>query len=439
MKTCMKKTLFTLLLVFTAFTAAFAGKQKNAEGEIVKSGWNFGPLPVIGFDSDLGLQGGLCCDIYNYGDGSSYPQYLFKINVEASNYTKGSSILRSYGDFKNIIENGKLFYDITYFSAPKYQFFGFNGYASPYDKDKIVGTPEPDASSAFNFMNRSQFRTVISIQKKITGNLNWAAGLAYYHISTGDLNTDRFDSFAGQKTLYSIYRESGLIRENEADGGNVTQVRAGLVYDSRDHDSDPSRGVNVEAALIGSPDIIDDEGYSNLRFSFMGSQYIPLVGDKLTLAYRLAAQLNICGETPYYMINNLNNMFFRKLYTEGLGGNASVRGINRNGVIGDGTAMLNVELRWRAVNFKFINQNWCLGFNPFFDAGQIIQPYRKDEQKLLGDEYFTDCSETPHCTGGLGVKLIMNHNMVISFEMAKALNSNDGSGLWSNIGFNYLF
>ena len=63
--------------------------------EIIKTGWNFGPLPVVGFDSDLGFQYGLCCDIFNFGDGSSYPEYKFKINVEASTYTKGSSVLRA--------------------------------------------------------------------------------------------------------------------------------------------------------------------------------------------------------------------------------------------------------------------------------------------------------------------------------------------------------
>ena len=45
----------------------------------------------------------------------------------------------------------------------------------------------------------------------------------------------------------------------------------------------------------------------------------------------------------------------------------------------------------------------------------------------------------PHFTAGLGIKLIMNHNMVISFEGGKPFNSNDGTGLWTNIGFNYLF
>ena len=80
--------------------------QKN---EIIKTGWNFGPLPVVGYDSDLGFQYGLCCDIFNFGDGSNYPQYNYKRNVEASTYTKGSSILRTYGDFKTLIPDGNLF------------------------------------------------------------------------------------------------------------------------------------------------------------------------------------------------------------------------------------------------------------------------------------------------------------------------------------------
>lgn len=435
----MRRVLVLLAMVVTAFSTISAAKRVAADGEIIKTGWNFGPLPVVGFDSDLGFQYGVCCDFFNYGDGSDYPSYKFKINVEASTYTKGSSILRCYGDFKNLIPDGKFFYDITYFNAPKFGFYGYNGFASPFDANYIAGTAQADAKSGFNFMKRSQFRTVVSMMKNIRGNLNWAASLAYYHISIGQLDTEKFDSYAGQNTLYELYRYHNLIRENEAEGGNTLQIRAGLVYDSRDHDSDPTRGFNIEATLVGSPDIIDNNGYSNLGFTFIGSHYVPLVSDKLTLAYRLGAQVNICGDKPFYMINNIDNMFFRKMYTEGLGGNASVRGLNRNGVIGNGFAMLNLEMRWRAIHFKLIKQNWEIAFNPFFDAGQVIQSYRLDEQKQAGAPVYSGESETPHCTAGLGLKLVMNHNMVISFEAAKPFSKNDGKDLWTNIGFNYLF
>ena len=230
----------------------------------------------------------------------------------------------------------------------------------------------------------------------------------------------------------------GLIRDDEKNGGNVTQLRAGLVYDSRNHDSDPTRGENIELSLIYAPDLIDGNGYSNLGVHLSLCQYLPIFSDRLTFAYRALVQAKLWGEIPYYFTNNINSMFFRKMYTEGLGGNASVRGLNRNGVLGDGFLMLNTELRWRIYDFKFINQNWQIATNPFFDLGKIIQPYRLDEQKAAIGMYQGDESK-PHFTAGLGIKLVMNHNMVISFEGGKPFDKNDGTGLWTNIGFNYLF
>lgn len=124
----------------------------------------------------------------------------------------------------------------------------------------------------------------------------------------------------------------------------------------------------------------------------------------------------------------------------------------RNGVIGKGFAWLNIDLRWRMVNFKFINQNWCVVLNPFFDAGMVTQTFRLDEQKeirqildekfpLLSDTdvIYSGKDETPHCSGGLSLKLIMNKNFVISAEFAKAFNEFDGTGLATYIGFNYIF
>ena len=437
----MKRSLLCLLI--GAATLGLSA-QENARNEIIKQGWNFGPLPVVGWDSDLGFQYGACVDIFNYGDGTNYPSYNYKVNLEASTYTGGSSLLRCYGDFKTLIPDGKLFFDCTYFNAKKFDFYGFNGYASPYFGPSF-GHNEGEKSE-FYWMRRNQFRLVTSMQRRITGNLHWAAGFGYYNIVTGNVNLEGYN---GENTLYQLYRDAKLIRDNEANGGNVLQLKAGLVYDTRDHDSDPTRGVNIEATLVGAPDIIDRKGYSNLGFTFVGSQYVPVWKDKLTFAYRLGIQTKLAGEIPYYFINNLNTLFFRKVYTEGLGGNASVRGINRNGVVGNGMAWLNTEFRWRIVNFRFINQNFHIALNPFFDMGQVIQPYRLEEQKAaykaMGGEhnplnpFYSGNEEKLHATAGCGLKIVMNRNFVISFEMAHALDGRDGQKLWNNIGFNYLF
>ena len=451
----MKKTLLLMLALLLA-AGSFAQEKKakkeknyNEKGEIIKKGWNFGPLPVVGFDADLGFQYGVTCDIFNYGDGSRYPRYDYKFNVEASRYTKGSGVFRFYSDMPYVVRNTKLFFDVTYFYAKKYEFFGFNGFESS-TFDPYAGIE--DLKSGYHFINRNQFRFVGSMQRPFFGvpYLNWTAGLAYYNTKVDRINLEGYED---QVTLYENYLANNIIKEDEANGGNTTQIRLGMVYDSRDHNSDPTKGIYAEATLVGSPDLIDRKGYSNLSYTFLWRQYIPVYRDKLTFAYRLGAQNRIAGNTPWYMINNLNTMFFQKMYTEGLGGSVTMRGVNRNGVIGEGFAFANVELRWRIVGFKFINQNWQVGLNPFFDAGIVTQKYRETEMIKAQEEYeathaesekvekiyYSGDNEGVHMSAGCGLKLIMNRNLIVSVDLGKALDKRDGEKLKTFIGFNYIF
>ncbi|MDP3436035.1 MAG: hypothetical protein Q8S04_02205, partial [Bacteroidales bacterium] len=71
-----------LILLFTALSTGLKAQQ-------AKKGWNFGPLPAVSYNSDQGFQYGALCDIYWFGDGSQYPNYIHKFNVEISRYTKG--------------------------------------------------------------------------------------------------------------------------------------------------------------------------------------------------------------------------------------------------------------------------------------------------------------------------------------------------------------
>lgn len=423
-------------------------KTYNEKGEIIKKGWNFGPLPVVGFDADLGFQYGVTCDIFNYGDGSRYPRYDYKFNVEASRYTKGSGVFRFYSDMPYVVKDTKLFFDVTYFYAKKYEFFGFNGYeASSFDPYAGI----EGLKSGYHFINRNQFRFVGSMQRPFfdVPNLYWTAGLAYYNTKVTPIDTIKMSDYAGQTTLYENYVNTGIIKEDEAHGGNTTQLRLGMVYDSRDHNSDPTKGIYAEATLVGAPDLIDRKGYSNLSYTFLWRHYIPVYKDKLTFAYRLGAQNRLAGKTPWYMINNLNTMFFKKMYTEGLGGSVTMRGVNRNGVIGEGFAFANLEMRWRIVGFQFINQNWQVALNPFFDAGMVTQKRGEIEMMnadngdiILHDNTFDSYSgdkESIHMSAGCGLKLIMNRNLIVSVDLGKALDKRDGEKLKTFIGFNYIF
>jgi outer membrane protein assembly factor BamA len=388
--------------------------------------------------------------------------------VEASRYTKGSGVFRFYSDLPYVVKDTKLFFDLTYFYANKYEFFGFNGYnAGTFDpvvaQAQLINPDTTKVKSGYHFIDRNQLRFVGSMQRPFfdVPNLNWTAGLGYYYTTVSSIDTVKMQNYAHQpRTLYENYVSAGIIKAEEAKGGQTGQLRLGLIYDSRDHNSDPTRGIYAEGTLIGAFNIDNDTEYSiedrtkyNLSYTFLWRHYIPLYKDKLTLAYRLGAQNRIIGETPWYMINNLNTMFFQKMYTEGLGGSVTMRGVNRNGVIGEGFAFANLELRWRIVGFKFINQNWQVGLNPFFDAGIVTQKYHVDEMIKAQEDYeatllegqkaekvyYSGDPENVHMAAGCGLKLIMNRNLIVSVDLGTALDKRDGGGLKPFIGFNYIF
>ena len=87
------KKLISLALLLGLFCC-----QATKAQEITKTGYNFGPLPVVAFDADKGFQYGALLNIFNFGDGSYYPNYKEKWYIEASFYTKGTQfflVLRS--------------------------------------------------------------------------------------------------------------------------------------------------------------------------------------------------------------------------------------------------------------------------------------------------------------------------------------------------------
>lgn len=463
-----RATLSVIILLISSILFAQTDTDSDKKAEIIKQGWNFCPLPVLGFNSDLGFQYGACVDIFNFGDGTNYPGYNLKMNVELSTYTKGSSILRFYSFWNNIVPKGRLFVDVAYFIDKKYDFFGYNGYASPYFQDIALissGIDEygitdvtidnsGELRGGFNFFHRNQFRAIASLQKQMfdVKNLYLGLGIAYYNYDIHRIKISRYDN---QLTLYDLYCESGLIREDEASGGNVAQFKAGIVYDSKNYDNDPTRGIYFEGTFTAAPDLIDREGHGHLTFTMVFHHYVPLCGDRLTFCYRLGMQNVLAGDIPFYAITNTNTLFFKKINTEAFGGVTTGRGINKNGVTGMGVAWMNVELRWRLIGFKFLNQNWMAAITPMFDAGMVTQSFRMEQQKeamaLLETKYhfsgdataadiiYSGDDERLHCAAGCGIKLIMNRNVVISADFAKAFSPKDGGSLKSYIGFNYLF
>ena len=158
----MKKTIFTVLAAIMLGSVAMAEtivstvedsttektekKQKknvtyNEKGEIIKTGINLGPLPVVAFDADRGFQFGALMNIYDFGDGKNYPNPNSQWYIEASAYVKEAKIgsykiILNY-DNKTLIPGVRMSICTGYYKDAALDFYGFNGYQSVYDMEYI--------------------------------------------------------------------------------------------------------------------------------------------------------------------------------------------------------------------------------------------------------------------------------------------------------------
>ena len=406
--------------------ALFAG-----DDEIVKDGWNFGPLPCVSYNSDLGFQYGICADIFNYK--GVFPDYRDRFYVEASRYTKGQTLLHAQYDSKYLIPGLRTTFSASYQYDPMFLFYGLNGvelYDSSLDVNKETRTARYD-------YRRSMVRILADVQGGIAPHLNWVAGVSFWKYKIGDLEMDDYDA---SSTLYHQMVASGVLSPSEATGGSRFEFKAGAVFDTRDNESAPSKGVWAEAYLNASPDIFGD-GYKYVRLSAHLRQYLPLAGEKLVFAYHLAYQGSVLGEAPFYNQQNISTLFLRQTCTDGLGGINTVRGLLAQRLVGDSYAWLNSELRIRLLSFNFINQSWYVALNPLFDAGMVTRLYKGEELSKFYGRSVSELREEAvrvHCSAGAGGKLVMNRNLIFSLEYAKPFIRTDGPGAMY-IALNYIF
>ena len=334
-------------------------------------------------------------------------------------------------------------------------------------------------------MSRDMLRILANFQGRITDNLNWAAGVNFWRWSLGNMKdngvkvegSEAKQYYNTDLTLYNKYIALGAITDAEKKGGNALELNAGIVFDTRDIEAAPNRGIWAEAYLNGN---ILQHRYLKACAYFRHYIDIPIhipAGDPV-FAYRLAWQQTIAGETPFYMIQNIPLLVQRNMISEGFGSSGTIRGLRENRILTEGFAWANTELRVKLVNFKLFNQYFYIALNPFFDAGVITKPYRTEFLKgVINDdnlakfdfsEYRTYLDKPENASkrerfnkvhgtgydgkiydaarvkdfvysGGIGLKIAMNQNFIVSAEYAHCFYTPMNADPWIGIGMNYQF
>lgn len=442
-------------------------KEPASKKEIVKTGYNFGPLPAIAFDADKGFQLGALLNIYDFGDGSTYPNPRQQWYFEASFFTKGSQLYVISYDNKFSIPGVRFSTALVATNDKALDFYGFNGYMSFYDHQAVYDGKHNDNMYLYTPYYRTD-RLAILFKADFTGDiwnndLFWEAGYHLSYFDQGVINLNKINKNKDENkmfpdnvpTLYEQYRTWGIIPDNEANGGLNSVLRLGLMYDTRDKEGAPTKGIWAEAHVSLAPKWL---GTSNpyYRYSATFRHYVPIVkNDVLTFAYRVNYEGTFGNSAPYYVLPYMTNMG-QTYDRDGMGGFRTVRGLMRNRVQGLDMLTYNAELRWRFVRFTLWKQNIAFGLNIFSDGSMVTRNYDMSFKKTQADfatvedyetalaeynEYMSlgQASDRPHITVGGGLRFIMNENFIVCFEYGTPvgkLRNQDGPGaFYINTGF----
>ncbi|MBN2487274.1 MAG: BamA/TamA family outer membrane protein [Bacteroidales bacterium] len=427
-------------VVFSTTLFAYGGDTTKTN---TKSGWSFGAVPVVAFDSDIGFKYGGLVNFYHYGDGSIYPDYKHSIYLEWSRTTKGSGINQLTYDSKYLVPGIRVSGEASYLTEQTLDFYGYNGYKSDY-----FSTYEADSSRVFYRLDRKLLRLRADFQGKTpVSKLYWMAGIVHYNIKLDTVDIHKLNE--GKKAndllppvnggLFGFYRENGLIPSGESDGGTSTLFKAGLVYDSRDNEPNPMKGIWTSLLVLADPGFLS-ESKAYGKFVFTHRQYFTIVPKRFSFAYRLAYQGKLYGRTPVYMLPFVFNSG-RFTDRDGLGGSKTMRGILRNRVVGEDMAYGNFELRWKFLNTVVAKQNIYLALSAFTDMGLVTRDYEIANRGISphSPTVVTNQGDGLHQSIGGGFRFALNENFIIAVDYGVPLDKRDGEKNGLYINMDWLF
>jgi outer membrane protein assembly factor BamA len=305
-------------------------------------------LPLVSYNSDLGFTYGGVAGAYIYGPG--YVPYRHAVALQVMFTSRGQQNHYLRYDGPKLIGPLRLEMRLEYRRELLSPFYGAgNVSAQDFDGDENL--------ERFNYRKGSPG--------------------AWFRLRGRPWGEDHpFQSYVGYGWRYTQVSsfDASILRDTKPvgyEGGSTGQLTAGVLWDTRDNESDPLRGgveevsLRVSGAATGSRYEYGGVTLSERRFWSLGSRVV--------LAQRLTLDA-LFGEVPFFEWVNMGGVAF----TEGIGGMSSVRGIERNRFAGNIKAFSNTEVRVRAFGFNLFGAPVTTGGVAFLDVGRVWHPQTQD-------------------------------------------------------------
>jgi outer membrane protein assembly factor BamA len=397
-------------------------------------------LPLLNFNSDEGMGYGARVLLVDSGDGTQKP-YRHSIMGQFFQTTRGVATHRFVVDAPGFLESPwRLGAELAFFNDRFAPYFGQGGtgrYTADFatcedraaleeDPNVCPGNPDFRGLRYYTFEQRTFPSVALNARRALSGAFQLALG---YRFRLSQVNTRYSVEDLGQAGPSRLEEDAraGLLPgwEGGEAGGEATfrtaEVMAGLLYDSRDNEPAPVRGMFHELAVRGALEATGSAyrywgATANFRF------YHPLFTDRLVAAMRVSADA-LGGDVPFVLLSSFGGVEWRNGWG-GIGGVYTARGILKNRLQGKVKLLANGELRWKFLSAEPWDQRLDLTLVSFLDAGQVWTDLR-----------FADAGIARYSGGG-GLRIAWEENFIVRLDYG--VSPTDGTtGFY--LDFNHLF
>ncbi|MFG1691022.1 BamA/TamA family outer membrane protein [Gemmatimonadota bacterium] len=396
--------LFLLLWLFLSAGHPLLGQSAVQSEAEPLTRWEFAGVPALTYNSDEGFGYGAVMEMYKYGGAEQHP-YLLTIRPKIYMTTKGRRDVTVFFDAPHLLPTG---WRIDVFVGSKRQI------ATPYygvgNRTGYDPALEEDPNPYYYRFERIRRSVNVNLQRKV-GDLPLRILVGIGVSSVG---------------ILSVPEDSGttLLHQEIAQGrsapeGWFNSARLGLVWDTRDRETGPRRGAWTDVLVQRIDENLEGD-WNYTRWTITDRRYFSPTR-RLTLANRFLLQ-DVSGNAPFHELHRIQSSFEQK---EGLGGEATVRGMLRNRYTGKGLFIWNLEARWRVLDWSGFGRDFHAVVTGFVDSGRVWA------DGLRVKQLFTDL----HHGAGAGLRIGMGENFIVAVDAARG----DEAGIQIYTGLGYLF
>ena len=404
-----------------------ADLTKKREGVYVTS------LPFFSSDPLNGVGGGATGYVHFNGNRShpffAYTPYNARIGFTAQYTTGNAAALAIKVDVPFVAGTAwRLKVDGKYESSPNNLYFGltedtlralpqgrYSDYAASLKVARPGGPGEAPlvADSLRHYFLEKEWMLNLKAERLLfDGNWRVLVGYEIQHLRYATFEGKEIDAIdPATGATIRVPNGKSLLREDAEQGralglqgGRVSLVQLSLMYDTRDFEPDPRRGVFVELATETSSKVIGSE-FTFVKALVQARHFwpiLPSVFSRLVLASRLGYGTIFSRDAPFF---EFQDQWSAEGSVRALGGSQTLRGYKANRFLGRTVGFANLELRYRFADFDLLRQNFTLTAAPFLDLGTI------------GDRIFV-VAPTLRAAGGAGLRIGWNRSTVIVLDGA---------------------